>query len=255
MCSARVIFFVASLLVSLQSVSSIIVPAYNSNYCPNIDFLVEVIDNSNDGSHVLETYRLMNYVQAWESSFKSSGDFLLRVHNEPLCIGLLNDAGAPNAIAIGTMFILIGQDLLHNIYLKSIANNNLKIITEKFVLAHEYAHFIQNIYGLKFEYLLPLLSTKIKEQHADCMASYILKINNEMQESLSDDLKIFIGELADAHIVGDHGTAAQRLSAYTAGASLGSVRLSNGHTRVSTTSKDIIKQCGMFYVPTNLNEI
>lgn len=248
------VFFFMATVVSFQGQASYLVPAYNNNYCPVIDSSIAVvITTSDDGSHFFQTQNLINSVSQWDSAFKGAGDLRLNLNKAPLCIGLMYDWGAPNAGALGTSFILMGQNLLHNISVESLGNIELENITKKFVLAHEYAHYLQNLYQLKFEYILPMLSVKIKEQHADCMAAYMLRLNNQLNDTLSNELEGFIASLADAHIVGDHGTAEQRVLAYKSGSALSRLNALSGKTVSTTTASDVIKACGNYYAPTSGN--
>lgn len=237
-----------------MSNATFLVPAYNENYCPNIDETVVVVRNSADDRHLFESHRLMGVVGEWNQAFKSAGDQVVLNNWTPLCVGLMDDGGVPNAVAVGKYFLLMGQSLIKMLEDENGEGSPAKVLKEKFVLAHEYAHFIQNLHELEFDYTLPLLSTKIKEQHADCMASFMMSLHGEIPDELSGELEGFIQQLADDHIVGDHGTKDQRIAAYRTGLGLGSIqRIIYGRTLGQWTSAQLVRGCASDYRPTNLN--
>lgn len=230
-----------------------LVPAYNENYCPNIDAIAPVIRTSPNGEHLFETHRLMIMLGKWNDALIAAEDTVLAEKTSPLCVGLMDDGGSPNAGALGSQFILMGVTLLNKLETENGVGTPAKEVKEKFVLAHEYAHVLQNLHRLKFDYTLPMLSTKIKEQHADCMAAYMMGLSNDIPEELSNDLEFFIQELADAHIVGDHGTAEQRIAAYNNGRGIARVQKALlGKTLSTTTSTQLVRECAVYYTPTNL---
>lgn len=236
---------------SFFSSAMVLVPAYNENYCPNIDDIIPIIRSSTNGVHLFESYRLMDIVNRWNASFLAAGDSVVANNSQALCVGLMNDGGSPNAVAIDHQFLLMGTSLLGLLEAQDGAASPVKQVKEKFVLAHEYAHILQNLHGLKFDYVLPMLSTKIKEQHADCMAAAMMTMNDEISDQHSIFLKLFIRNLADKHIVGDHGTAEQRLGAFDKGRGIGIVLKSLLNRRPETTSSAmLIKECGVYYAPT-----
>lgn len=248
-------FFAFGLLVvfPLFSHSTLLVPAYNENYCPNIDETVVVIRDSAGDRHLFESHRLLGIVSDWNQSFMVAGDLVVANNRTPLCVGLMNDGVNPNAAAVGKYFLLMGQSLIKMLEDENGVGTPEKVLKEKFVLAHEYAHVLQNLHELQFDYILPLLSTKIKEQHADCMASYMMSLNGEIPDDLSTELEGFIQQLADAHIVGDHGTKEQRTAAYRSGLALGSIqRIIHGRDLNQLTSFQLVQGCASQYKPTNL---
>lgn len=249
---SRSLLAVVLLLSSFSSSAMILVPAYNENYCPNIDHIAPIIRFSPNDVHLFESLRLIGIVSHWNKSFLAAGDEVVANNVLPLCVGLMDDGGQPNAAAVNQQFLLMGTSLIAMLEEQDGAGSATKEVKEKFVLAHEYAHILQNLHGLKFDYVLPMLSTKIKEQHADCMATAMMTMNDEIPEKLSIDLKLFIKQLADAHIVGDHGTAEQRLTAFENGRGIGRVLKSLlGYTLDTTSSAQLVKECGIYYKPTN----
>lgn len=248
--------FVAVLVffVSVHVEAMTLIPAYNTNYCPDIDHIVPIVRSSQSGAHLWETHRLMNIVSIWNQAFRSNNDtIVMNSSNGPLCVGLMDDGGQPNAVAVGKNYLLMGTSLISMLESEYGKNSVAKDVKEQFVLAHEYAHILQNLHKLKFDYVLPMLSIKIKEQHADCMAAFLMEIANSIPIGQEEDLGSFVQELADAHIVGDHGTAEQRLEAYKNG--IGSARVQRVLLKQSLstqTSTGIVRECAVFYRPTNL---
>ncbi len=237
----------------MASQATMLVPAYNENYCPNIDTQVAVIRYSTQVDYLFESLRLLGIVNQWNKAFKEAGDLVLSSNTTPLCVGLMDDKGQPNAAAVGKYFLLMGTSLITMLEEQNGKNTIEKSVKEKFVLAHEYAHVIQNLHGLEFDYILPMLSTKFKEQHADCMASFMLSLNSEIPDDQSLGLEAFIEQLADAHIVGDHGTKEQRIAAYRTGLGLGSIqKIIYGRNLSQFTTSQLILGCGEQYRPTNL---
>lgn len=247
----KTFLLIVVLVSSSFSSATMIIPAYNEIYCPRIDDIAQIVRESDWGGHVFETYRVMSIVEEWNKSFMWATDTMIISNKTPLCVGLMDDKGAPNAGAVGTQYILMGVSLIEMLETNYGKYSLQKSVNEKFVLAHEYSHFLQNLYYLEFDYVLPMLSTKIKEQHADCMAAYILQLNQSLPVESTTALESFIIELADSHIVGDHGTSEQRIMAYKTGSGLAHLAKSSGATLTSTTTETIIKECGRFYVPTS----
>lgn len=247
--------FIFGLLLSfsIPSWSTMLVPAYNENYCPNIDHIAPIVRSSVGDTHLFESLRLIGIVNHWNQSFVRAGDTVVANNLTPLCVGLMDDGGQPNAAAVGQQFLLMGTSLIAMLEEADGAGSAAQQLKEKFVLAHEYAHILQNLHGLKFDYVLPLLSTKIKEQHADCMASLMMGMNNEIPEDLIVDLTLFIQQLADSHIVGDHGTVEQRLSAFNHGQGIARVqKILLKNTLSTLSSSHLVRECGAYYKPTNL---
>lgn len=240
----------SALMISAVASATLVVPAHNENYCRNLDHIIPVVRTSAGGSHILKTGEILSYAQNWTENFKRAQDSVILNNRQPLCVGLLQDMGAPNAVAYGRGYILMGVSLLGQMARLSGGDRTLLRSTEKFVLAHEYAHFIQNLHGLKFNYILPMLSTKIKEQHADCMAAFLLRMSGEIPDSRIPSIEAFIKTLADAHVVGDHGTSEQRLTAFRSGSALARLHMASGGRADNTTSSQLIQACGHYYRPT-----
>ncbi len=128
-------------------------------------------------------------------------------------------------------------------------------MTEKFVLDPEYAHFLQNLYELRFDYILQMLSTKMKEQHADCIAAYSLRSHQEMEDSFSRELEGFIVSLADSHAVGDHGTGVERIAAYKSVSALARLNQAIFGKEGVPTAAEMIQQCGYYDSPNSLSSL
>ena len=140
---------------------------------------------------------------------------MIILNSESLCYGAFQEARGMNAYSgfiNGHHFIIFGRNLM------------TKIVNDKhfgpefdYILAHEFAHFLQNKLGLLFQHPLPLYSTKLKELHADCMAGYMMymtkMINLDNQSQLSELFQI----IGDRHAIGDHGEKKVRENAFEFG--------------------------------------
>lgn len=192
---------------------------------------------------------LVNTLDKWLVEFDIAKDQAIQDSRNVICFGLYNDASGPNAAAYGTYGIFFGVNLLNDLPEISQAKQD---DTLKFILAHEFGHFLQNIYRLKFNYALPMLSTKLKELNADCIAGYLLTLHKEVLPQSSQKLNEFVGALGDPHAVGDHGMAKERTQAVAHGQ-----KLANDHTRLfklkvhQITSGRIINACSQHYPPTH----
>lgn len=228
-----------------------VVPAYNEFYCQNLDHIIPVVRHSPDSSHFFQTGKYVSQIEKWTETFRAAHDIILDRNPQPLCVGQLHDTDSPNAIAFGKNFILLGDHLTKEMKNLSGADPLLFATTQKFVLAHEYAHFLQNLHQLEFNYVLPMLSTKIKEQHADCLAALLLQWTGDLPAEKIPQVKGFISMLADAHIVGDHGTKEQRISAFNTGYNLALLLNASARKPGTLTSIEVIRECAHQFKPTS----
>ncbi len=228
--------------------SGLMVRAADDHYCKlSLPESLKIVSRS---SFPNETQFISNKIYNWVQAFKNANDPLIKQHNHVLCVGFYNDSISPNAIAYSNQAILFGPRLLSILPNLSSANYWDSL---NFILAHEFSHYLQNLNQLKFEYQLPLLSTKIKELHADCMAGYILQSHSEM-DFYSNDNKIadLIAKLGDSHSIGDHGTAQDRIRAVAYGIGAAELEAKMGFYADTTKVNKIIHTCALLSRPTNL---
>ncbi len=204
----------------------------------------------NDVTHRFEYQKnlLVNALDKWLIEFDIAQDPIVRDSKNTICFGFYNDVYGPNAVAYGKYGIFFGVNLLSDLPAISQAKQD---DTLKFILAHEFGHFVQNIYGLKFNYVLPMLSTKLKELNADCIAGYLLTLHREVLPDSEKKLTEFVAALGDPHAVGDHGMATERTLAVARGQ-----KLANEHTQLfqlrvhQIKTQRIINACSQYYAPT-----
>lgn len=199
------------------------------------------LDGKKAGNHIRSKLR------AWDSSFIAAGDPLMRFSLVPICAGMYDDSDGPNAMAAGENFIVFGAHLTVHLQKTMKLPGQLAITG---VLAHEFGHTIQNRHGLKFNYTLPMLSTKIKELHADCLAASILRIHNEFSVSDYQVGERLMHVLGDQHAVGDHGVSEERRLAFRRGINVGTMLLARGERVLTIESGDLVRECGQYYRPT-----
>ncbi|MDD5057593.1 MAG: hypothetical protein PHQ60_06950 [Sideroxydans sp.] len=187
------------------------------------------------------TALLMGGFGIWKSKFEAANDIILKQEPSVLCIGLVYDAiNKPNASAFQKTHIVFGVNFLTTLLHRPGIDSNAAL---KVTMAHEFSHFLQNRHGLVFEYKLPMLSVKMKELHADCMAGYLLSIGQNLNDQEFQKAQHYLSFIADAHIVGDHGIASQRREAFLYGRNAAVIALNTGHSELNTTSGDIIFAC------------
>lgn len=180
----------------------------------------------------------------WRDKFQAANDIILLQEPTFLCTGLYFDGNAPNAQAYDKTHIVFGANFLTSFLHRPGINSEVAL---KFTMAHEFSHFLQNRHNLVFEYKLPMLSTKVKELHADCMAGYLLTLGQELNDYEFNQAMNYLGVIADPHIILDHGIAPQRRSAFLYGRNSAIFDLNTGHTELKTTSGDIIFACKKKY--------
>lgn len=232
-----------------------IYPAYNLQFCPKISDLTVLgpglykFETPYSTFHLSgeeATKTLIETLTPWSRSFESSGDLVFKFRDLNLCVGIYDDRKAPNAFAWKTQFVMMGLSFAAR--LEDIPGVQGKTSTQ-LIMAHEFAHFIQNQYALEFNYILPMLSTKIQESHADCTAGMLLTYFEKYSISEMMGASETVLTLADPHIVGDHGTKDQRKEALWYGISEGlKLRLKN---QKKVTAWDMANTCGQKYRFTN----
>lgn len=204
------------------------------------------------GQHQLEAGFIYNRLNKWIHHLKIAGDPVINKNNSVLCYGFYQDAKGPNAIAYSNAAILFDKRLLSAIPQLSQASYWDSI---NFILAHEFAHFLQNTNQLQFDYTLPMLSTKIKELHADCVAGYLLQIHNEMNFNDSNNkIESLIKSLGAPHAIGTHGMAEDRLLATAYGIGSAVLEQNVGFYANTITSDKILRTCALRWAPTNLQK-
>jgi hypothetical protein len=191
---------------------------------------------------------LTNALDKWLIEFDIGNDPVVGDATQSLCLGFYNEESGPNAIAYGQTGILFGTALLaHLSETNSPENywNNLK-----YILAHEFAHYLQNRFQLKFNYTLPMLSVKVKELHADCIAGYLVRMHKEALGDSQVAMAGFVASLGDSHAVGDHGLADDRMKAFDGGLRSSARDIILGKKPHQVSTSDIISHCSQFYAPT-----
>ncbi|HPI40127.1 MAG TPA: hypothetical protein PLJ21_04940 [Pseudobdellovibrionaceae bacterium] len=232
-----------------------IYPAYNLQSCPKIADLTVLgpvqykLETPYSTFHLSgedSTKTLIETLTPWSNFFEQSGDLIFKFRDINLCVGLYDDRKAPNAFAWKTQYVMMGISMAAQ--LEDIPRVQGKTSIQ-FVMAHEFAHFIQNQYDLKFNYILPMLSTKIQESHADCLAGMLLTYFEKYSITEMLGASETVLTLADPHIVGDHGTKDQRKEALWNGISEGlKLKLKN---QKLVTAWDMANTCGQKYKFTN----
>lgn len=190
---------------------------------------------------------LTNSLEKWMIELDIAQDPVIETNQKALCFGFYDDKDGANALAYSDVGIVFGKRLLMELPVMSKATFT---DATKFILAHEFAHNLQFRHGLKFNYILPMLSTKIKELQADCIAGYFLRAHNEVKLETQLQLKTLIEAIGDPHSVGDHGMAADRQAAFQAGISKASHDILLGKKAFQVKSIDIINHCEQHYKST-----
>ncbi len=197
---------------------------------------------------------LFEKAASWVNTFIASNDFLFApaagAATTTLCLGMFDDVQGANALAIGDSQILFGRRLTAQI----ISGSDIAGLSLTYILAHELAHILQVRHNLPFEYggagiILPMLSTKIKELHADCVAGYILEAHREIPEAYSSAIEDFVKTLGDSHAVGDHGLPHDRSEALREGIRIAQIDRDFGVTLNQITSSRAIGACTLKYSP------
>lgn len=192
---------------------------------------------------------LFDRLVGWVDGLIGANDPLFAGETRPLCVGLYDDARGANAVAIGDGQIAFGAVLTARI-LNQFGESAPAAIT--YVTAHELAHILQQRLGLRFDYGLPgrrleLLSSKVKELHADCLAGYLLETHRQIPFTQQSQLEAFVRTLGDAHAIGDHGLPADRTAALREGARLAHLDRLVGMSAVTAASA--AAKCGLKYRP------
>lgn len=202
-----------------------------------------------DFSRVKTEKFLFDLLTRWVDTLIASNDPLFVNRPKPLCVGLYDDSKGANAVAIGDFQIAFGAVLVGRT-LRTFLDSADHALT--YVNAHEFAHILQARLGLRFDYGAPgsrltLLSTKIKELHADCVAGYLLEAHRQIPFTHQARLESFVRTLGDSHAVGDHGMPADRTAALQEGARLANLDRVVGMTEIHASS--IASKCGLKYRP------
>lgn len=251
---------VITLLIGLNAQAHPVISASDSLYCkmngdarfpPLQGDQLTVTENGQrqEFSRLRTETFLFDLLIKWVDQLTTSSDPLFLKNVKPLCVGLYDDSKGANAVAIGDGQISFGAVLVART-LRTHGESAGQALT--YVNAHEFSHILQARLGLRFDYGLPgqrleLLSTKVKELHADCMAGYFLETHRHIRFDQQEKLESFVATLGDAHAVGDHGLPADRTQALREGARLAHLDRVIGITQVTATS--IASKCGLKYRP------
>ncbi len=216
----NVIFlFTSVILISSQALADIHLLKNDDYYCKKMltgyttytEGYVNLEDFTVDAG--LTIAEMQSELDKYVDHFNKSIDNHLETESV-LCLGLYDDSKGPNAIAIGRSHIFFGVRLIKNLTLSNPSTAKDSIST---ILAHEFAHTLQNIRKENYNYVLPLLSTKIKELQADCITGALA--NDFSQVTLKqfyDSLELF-NKIGAQHYIGSHGMSAQRQAAFALG--------------------------------------
>lgn len=136
-----------------------------------------------------------------------------------VCVGIYDDGGRPNALAIGRETILFGKSLFERLRGSDQADAQLTI-----ALTHELAHLLQNRHGRDYRVgqdgrVLEFASTRRKELVADCLAGTLYSMSRLALVPLAE-LKLqdeFFRYLGDKHRFGSHGQHCHRKRAFAFG--------------------------------------
>lgn len=133
-----------------------------------------------------------------------------------VCVGVYDDKGRPNAVAIGKETILFGTSLFDELRRRETGEELLSL-----VLTHELAHLLQNRHGRSYavgqgKLVLEIASKRRKELVADCLAGSLTAMSRGGLASLQQlDLREgFFQFLGANHLVATHGLACQRKAAF-----------------------------------------
>jgi hypothetical protein len=186
---------------------------------------------------------MKNFISEIEGSFAEAGDVMTLRNLNPVCIAVFDDSENMNAKAIGNDNIIFGLDLIHDLQASWNIDGETGI---KAILAHEYAHLIQNRKELPFNLPLPNLATKVKELQADCLAGALLTFHSPKGNNLTEPDKL-MGFLGDHNCVGDHGTYEERKKAIYTGMQESLKFMLNNKTKNTLTSNDFVEACSKNY--------
>lgn len=191
---------------------------------------------------------LTNSLERWMIEMDIAKDPVISTNQRPLCFGFYNDVRGANASAYKDVAVVFGVRLLATLPAMSEATYAEAI---KFILAHEFAHNLQWRHNLKFDYILPMLSTKKKELHADCIAGYLIRAHKEVNLDSASKVRTLIAAIGDPHAVGDHGMAEDRIEAFQRGIESASFDILHQVKLHQVTSERMINYCKKFYPTTN----
>ena len=136
--------------------------------------------------------------------------------NHVLCVGVHDDVKNINAGAYDDHYILFGIHFIKLISDGTFPNLDRQQAFEA-VLYHEFAHTIQNLRNERYNYALKTVAVRFKELQADCLAGAMMYSQNVLDpKSYFESSKLLI-HLGDKTILQDHGTADQRVEAFTKG--------------------------------------
>lgn len=192
---------------------------------------------------------LFSRLTGWVDTLRINGDPVFAETRKPLCVGMYDDSRGANAVAIGEGQIAYGAVLAAQAQRDFGAEADYAVT---YIAAHEFAHILQHRLGLRFDYGTPgarldLLSSKVKELHADCMAGYLLEMHHQVPFDRQDLVDRYVRALGDAHAVGDHGLPADRVAATKEGARMAHLDRVVGIRDLQAVG--LSARCGLKYRP------
>lgn len=167
-------------------------------------------------------------LRTWENSFIAAGDRVMRTHKAPLCVGIYDDHGAPNAVTYRRDSIVFGATLMLQTQHDARLPGNAAVIA---MLAHEFSHILQGRHRL---------SARANEVQADCLSAMILRLQNQYDAETSDAMLSILAEHHQGH---DSLEALKRKEAFLKGIAQAEVLISQSDTARSVTSFEMITAC------------
>ncbi|MCB0422209.1 MAG: hypothetical protein KDD61_14520 [Bdellovibrionales bacterium] len=184
---------------------------------------------------------LVSRLREWTVTFDIAQDSVFNSSSSTLCLGAYNDEDGANAKAFRPgNYILFGLRLMTEISSNWKVDYSLGMDT---ILAHEFAHILQFRHGFSYPYTLPMLSVKIQELQADCIAGLILSLNHPLDLDQRNEALRLLSILGDQHAVGDHGLAEQRKLAFYLGEFYGRTLLKRNPLKRHLTSTQMFGVC------------
>lgn len=223
-------------------------PAIASKYQVFVQGSVKLSDNYGESTFDIDAFMntfMMPFLKQMEGSLVAAKDLSVIMNLEPLCAGAYHDSQGANAMAIGAHNIFFGLNLIHDLQAdwKVDAEIGMKVI-----LAHEYAHIIQNRLAVPFNFPLKLWATKAKELQADCIAGTLMTFHSSKSGILTESDKL-MKMLGDLHMVGDHGVYEERRKAIFFGMQKALEFMMKKKTANMITSRDMLNACSEKYPP------
>lgn len=199
----------------------------------------------------LLTLRVQQVVARAHATLGQLGDLVLTASpalggGSRVCVGVYDDGGKPNAVAIGTQTVLFGASLLPVLQQRKAVNTLFDL-----VMLHELSHVLQNVHKEDYRIgmgaqTLELATTKRKELVADCVAGtlYSLQVPPLLSMEQNEAIRDIWDLLGDKHAIGDHGRACQRRMAWGHGFTRANVP--DPRAPLAFTSGSLLRGCRQY---------